>query len=425
MRSVSTLGIGAAAALLLFGGLAQADDAWTQWGGPDRDFTCADEGLAAAWPESGPRVIWSRELGAESTPINAHSSILYEDGRLYTMYRDGEKDVIAALDAKTGKTIWKHAYAAPWDGTDFGKGPHATPLIVGDRLFTVGASGIFHCVNKADGAVQWSKDLQKDFGISLMNFGYSPSPIAWKDNVIISVGGGEYGLVSLKQSDGELVWKGEKLPPSQVSPIIETIHDTPQVIAANGKERIGVNPDTGATLWKMTVSNDKSGSIMATPLFVEPDKIFCTAAYGAGSRLIQINRTDDGFDAEELWFDKRMKVQHATVVQLNDDLVFGCSGDFGPCFLMAVRLDDGKVLWRERGFTKANVVKAGDKLILLDEEGKLALATADAEGIKIHSQVKMMEERAWTCPTLIGTTLYLRDYKTIKALDLSKAGNQS
>ena len=63
------------------------------------------------------------------------------------------------------------------------------------------------------------------------------------------------------------------------------------------------------------------------------------------------------------------------------------------------------------------------RLIRADEEGTLALATATPEGLEVHSKVKVLERLSWTAPTLVGTTLYLRDHHTIKALDLSAAGD--
>ena len=114
---------------------AQSD--WLQWGGPNRDFTATSKGLAASWPATGPKQLWSRPLGA------GHSAVLASGKNLYTMYSQGEQEFVVALAADTGKTIWEHKYDAPTAGLDleYGAGPHSTPLIVSDLLFTVGATG--------------------------------------------------------------------------------------------------------------------------------------------------------------------------------------------------------------------------------------------------------------------------------------------
>ena len=85
---------------------AQTPTSWLQWGGPTRNFMSDSKGLAASWPVGGPKKLWSRALG------EGHSSIVAEGGRLYTMYRvitrqpkTSHEEVVAALDAASGKTI--------------------------------------------------------------------------------------------------------------------------------------------------------------------------------------------------------------------------------------------------------------------------------------------------------------------------------
>ena len=122
---------------------------WPQWGGITRDFKTNAKGLASSWPDGGPRRLWSRPLG------EGYSSIVVDNGTLYTMYRKGNRDVVVALEAATGKTVWEYSYDAPFivAGRDAeivkeyhlenGTGPASTPLIVGDVLFAVGPTGIF------------------------------------------------------------------------------------------------------------------------------------------------------------------------------------------------------------------------------------------------------------------------------------------
>ena len=127
--------------------LAQSTD-WAQWGGPHRNFTSETKGLATSWPETGPRRIWQRELG------EGYSAIAVERGMLFTMYRKGDNEVVVALDAATGKTVWEYSYAAPFSpeyDTSHGPGPHATPLVTGNFVFASGATGKLHSLVKKSG----------------------------------------------------------------------------------------------------------------------------------------------------------------------------------------------------------------------------------------------------------------------------------
>src|SRR5215207_3922260 len=119
---------------------AQSSD-WAQWGGPQRNFKSEAKGLTTTWPETGPRVLWRRELG------DGYSAIVAEGGMLFTMYRKGDSEVVVALDASTGKTLWEFSYAAPFSpeyDMSNGPGPHATPLVAGNMVFTSGATGKLH-----------------------------------------------------------------------------------------------------------------------------------------------------------------------------------------------------------------------------------------------------------------------------------------
>ena len=193
---------------------------WAQWGGPTGDFKAETSGLADKWPEGGPKQLWSRDLG------DGYSCIVHDGERLYTMYRpvDEEKnktdELIVALDPATGKTIWELEYDAPFvEGTDtsFGRGPHSTPLIVGDRLFAIGAMVKLHCLDKNTGKVIWERDLRKDFNASHMMYGYGASALAYKDTIILPIGGEGQGVVALKQSDGTVAWKNQDFGPTHAS----------------------------------------------------------------------------------------------------------------------------------------------------------------------------------------------------------------
>ena len=410
-------------AFMTGGGVAPTFAQWLQWGGPNRDFSCDATGLADKWPEGGPPTIWSSEIGP------GHSSIVVDGDTLYTMCRRGDKDAVLAYNADTGAKAWETPYDAPTKPgmlLDYVPGPHSTPLIVGDRIFTVGGMVHFHCLNKKSGEVVWSHDLMEELGASHVGRGYGASPIAYNDTVILNTGPARGqtgpGLAAFKQDTGELVWKSEQFGAGYASPILADFNGEDHLIVALGADRAGLDPATGRVRWRMQVDFQSYG-IMATPLWITPDKLFCSAGYGGGTRLFRISVEGGQYVAKELWYYRKMQIVHGTFARIGN-VVYGSShGSFGPAFLMAIDLKTGKPLWRKRGFAKAHVLYADGKLIILDEEGTLALATATPEGLKVHSKAKVLERLSWTAPTLVGTTLYLRDHHTIKALDLSVAGS--
>ncbi|HSR67250.1 MAG TPA: PQQ-binding-like beta-propeller repeat protein [Acidobacteriota bacterium] len=390
---------------------------WTQWGGPDRNFLLPQAGpLATEWPEEGPKVLWSRPLGDDG-----FSSILFEDGRLYTMHRDGDRDVVVGLDAATGGTIWETAYESPTAEDmilDFGPGPISTPLIAGDRIYTVSSTVKFHCLDKKDGKILWSHDLREEMQASHMGRGYGPSPIAYQDLVILGLGGQEQAVVAFDQESGELRWKSGSFPPSYSSPILVDFGGREMLIISMGTARAGLDPSNGEVIWEMDTPK-VVGPMMSTQHFGDDHILFGSMAYGGGSRAIQLKKEGDQFSAEELWYSRRTRIMYTTYVRIGDH-VYGSSGDFGPAFLQCLNIHDGKVLWRERGFSRAHLVLVGEHVLILDEDGDLAITTASPQGLTVHSQANVLERTAWTPPTVIGSTVYLRNRKEIKALDLSR-----
>lgn len=400
---------------------------WLQWGGATRDFVVRGAPLADAWPSAGPKEVWRRTLG------EGHSTILVEDGRLYTMYRPvretasspwAEEEMVVALDASTGRTLWEHRYAARPLDFKYGAGPHATPLIVGDRIFTVGTNNQLFALDKKTGRPVWSHDLVREYGAQEtlircpVKAGMSASPLAFGNMVIVLAGGAGQTVMAFDQATGALVWKSGDLNVAQASPILIDVDGETQVVVLGGQAVSGFDPRNGRLLW--THPHDTRYDMnMGTPLWGPDNLLFITSAYDNGSRLLHLRREEGVTRVEERWHSRRLRVQFTTSVRMGDFIV-GSSGDFGPTFLTAVDVQTGEVLWQDRGFSRANLMLADGKLIVLDEDGRLALARASRAGLEVLAESKVLESWSWTTPTLVGSTLYVRDKKTIAKLELPR-----
>ncbi|MCK4341772.1 MAG: PQQ-binding-like beta-propeller repeat protein [Phycisphaerae bacterium] len=198
--------------------------------------------------------------------------VVLDGDTLYTMCRRGDKDAVLAISANTGETVWETPYDAPTKkGMDleYGSGPHSTPLVVGDRIFTVGAMVQLHCLDKKTGKIPWSHDLMAEMGASHLHRGYGASPLAYEDTVILNVGPSRRnpgpGLAAFKQEIGELVWKSEAFGPGNSSPILARINGEDHLVAALGGDRAGLDPATGKTKWRTTVDSQSFG-VMALDL---------------------------------------------------------------------------------------------------------------------------------------------------------------
>jgi outer membrane protein assembly factor BamB len=423
-----TVAILAAWQLFAPGGLSaqRAAGAWRQWGGPNRNFVVDATGLADKWPDTGPRVIWSRPLGV------GHSAVVVDEGRLFTMYRVGNgrirrgpwdaEEFVIALDAKTGKTIWEYKYPSQIEDFSFGPGPHSTPLVVGDRLFTIGTNKQLHAFDKRTGKVLWSHDLVKAFNAPtllirpVVKTGYGCSPIAFRDTIICSVGGPGQSVMAFRQSDGSVAWKSGDFLTSEAPPILIEVAGRQQLVFLAGGTVNGLDPATGKVLW--SYPHDPGNDLnCGTPLWGADNILFVSSAYKAGSRAIRLRHEGDITLAEELWFTNRVRFMFLNAIRLGD-YVYGTTGDFGPAFLTALEVKTGRAAWQHRGFGRASLIYADGKAIIMDEDGDLALAKLTPQGVTILSEAKVFETTSWTVPTLVETTLYARDREKIVALDL-------
>jgi len=416
LRSMAVVSVCALAVLNL-----EADEetprGWHQWGGPERNFHSASTGLATSWPAAGPRDLWTRTLG------EGYSGVVADDDALYTMYRDEDDEIIVALAATSGDTLWEHRYEAPLlehmsYGTwlrQGGPGPYSTPLLLGEVLYAVGASGKFHALDRASGEIRWFHNLDEEYSMSGYR-GYAPSPIAYGDDVILPVGGPGQAVVAFDRHTGEVRWKSQDFGLAPASPILIDVDGEDQLVVFTPGEVVGLDPGNGDLIWRCPHETNH-GLNISTPVWGEGNLLFVSSAYDGGSRVVRLSRANGRTTVEELWSSNRLRLHFGNAIRV-DDLILGTSGDFGPAFFVAVDIHTGEEAWRERTFGRSQMVYADGKLVIVDESGGLALATPTPEGLEVHTRAELLTENAWTPPTLVGTKLYVRDRKSIMALDL-------
>ena len=399
---------------------------WRQWGGPHRNFISDATGLADSWEESGPPLIWSRPLGL------GHSAIVIDDGTLYTMYRPGEetrrrgawesREFVIAMDAATGETAWEYEYSSRPLHFQFGAGPHATPLVVGDLLFTAGTNKQIHAFDKKTGRIVWSHDLVADYDSPptlirpSVTAGFASSPLAYNDTVIIQAGGPGQAVMAFKQIDGALVWKSGDFLTAQAAPLLIDVGGQTQLVILGGQSVNGLDPDSGRILWSHP--HDTQGDMNnSMPVWGSDNILFISSGYNQGSRGLRLSREDGKTRVEELWFTDRLRLMFANAIGLGD-YIYGTDGNFGPAFLTGLDVRTGEILWQQRGFGRSSLLYADGKAIIMDEDGDLVLARLSPDGGDVLAQAQLFNTTSWTVPTLVGTTLYARDREKIVALDV-------
>jgi outer membrane protein assembly factor BamB len=386
---------------------------WTQWGGPNRNFQTEAKGLKDTWPASGPRVVWKRALG------DGYSAASVDGPTLYTMYGRPKEEIVLAARAETGQTLWEHATPMGFasDAPEMGNGPYAAPLIAGGRLFTAGVAGRLQCLDAETGKLIWTQDLWTTHQGSHLMYGYASSPIAFRDTVIVPVGGRGKSLMAFQQADGKVAWARHDFGNVYSSPVLITVDGLEQLAVVMDGAVIGVNPHNGDLQWQVPFRADYSIAV-ATPVFGAGNLLFVSAEYGAGAKVIELQRSGLQTKATELWSSNRLRLHHGNAMRVGDAIYFSSGGKGSQAILSAVDARTGTIHWQERSIQKATFVWADGKLITLDQDGNLMIAHPSPKEFRIVSKATLLTHLAWTPPTLVGTRLYLRDRKTMMAVDL-------
>jgi outer membrane protein assembly factor BamB len=249
-------------------------------------------------------------------------------------------------------------------------------------------------------------------------YGYSSSPIAFRETIVVPVGGRGKALMAFKQADGSVVWSRNDYPNAYSSPILIDVDGLEQLVMLMDGAVFAVNPHNGDPQWSAPFKAGY-GIAVATPVWGAGNLLFVSAEYDAGSKVIRLERNGLQTRATEVWSSNRLRLHHGNAMRIGDTVYFSSGGKGSQAILSAVDVKSGKIYWQERSIPKATFVWADQKLITLDQDGNLMLAQPSPQGFKVVAKAELLTNLSWTPPTLAGTKLYIRDRRSLMAVDLA------
>lgn len=395
------------------------DDSWTEYGGSNRDFVYQGKSPIKQVPlPSTP--LWKRPLGKGTSGIVGNGQTLFT---LYSVPEPKDPsrglEVIIALDTQTGKTIWEHKYpVARLKGQQSFSGdpirPQATPALASGRLCCLGYTGLLKCLDGASGRILWEIDLVKDFDAKPVQFGFSASPLIYRDWFIVQVGGQKASVVAFRQDNGQVVWKSQAAEPSYATPVLEQLGGVEQILQVTRDELLGILPTTGKTLWKYPLPQTGLTNV-PTPMALNGNKILVSGQGFLGTRLLKVTPDGEQWQISEVWANTKERYFYCNWVR-EGDWIIGNNGNFLTAFNWA----DGKEFWRERGQNESNQIRVGANWFILRGNGLLTQARISPKGIETLASANILKGRCWTPPTLVGGILVARDQDEVVAM---KIGN--
>jgi len=385
---------------------AEAEAEWPGFRGPHRDGVVHGVRIQSDWAASRPVEMWRRAVGP------GWSSFAVRGELIYTQEQRGEDEMVACYNLATGAPVWEHRDAARFWEANAGAGPRGTPTLHGDRVYTFGATGILNALNAANGAVLWSRNVGVDTERKTPYWGFSSSPLVVEDAVIVAASG---RLAAYDTATGKPRWMGPTGASSYSSPQLLTIDGVAQIVLQNSKGVSAFAPGDGKLLWEHAW---EGGSTIVQPAGVGDGDILVTAVAatgGLGTRRLAITHENGGWRAAERWTSAGLKPYFNDMV-IHQGHAYGFDGNILSC----IRLEDGQRTWKGGRYGNGQMILLADAdlLLVLSEDGDLALVKAAPDQFTEVAKIPAIEGKTWNHPVMVGNVLLIRNDREMAAFRL-------
>jgi outer membrane protein assembly factor BamB len=412
------------ACLLVFASPAFAQD-WSQWRGPSRDGSVPAAVIPKQWPSSTKRA-WGVEIG------EGYSSPVVANGRVFLHSRLDPEEIVTAIDLATGRTVWQQKYSAAFSknqyATAMAKGPNSTPVVDGNRLFTLGVTGILTAWNVADGSTVWRQDYSASIDTSKLFCGTAMSPMIEGGSLIVQVGSDIHGgrVLALDPATGKerWVWKGPG--PGYASPVAVTIDAVRQIITLTNGSIVGIDAATGASLWSIPFQDEWHENIVS-PLWTGAALVVSgprqgTHAYaiartgGPPSRPAPEQAEADKWQTRQVWRNAEVTMYTAAPV-FADGVIYGMSNKRRGQFV-ALGEKDGRLQWSTTGRdgNHASILRQGDRLFFLTDSGVLIVSRRAGDRFTEEHRMELTQAATWSVPVFLPDGVLVRDATSVQKL---------
>jgi outer membrane protein assembly factor BamB len=371
---------------------------WPGFRGPKRDGVARGVKIKTDWTASPPVQIWKRPVGP------GWSSFAVSGDVFYTQEQRGENEEVVCYKLSTGQQVWSHRDNARFFESNAGAGPRATPTLSNGRVYTFGATGILNALEAGTGAVVWSRNVSSDTGTQVPFWGFSSSPLVLGDEVIIAAAG---QLVAYEAATGNKRWVGPAGGGSYSSPQLVTIDGVAQILMMSSNAATSVAPADGKQLWShMWPVN----TIVQPALTADGDVLITSQENGA--RRLAVAHNGASWSVTERWTSNGLKPYFNDFV-IHKGYAFGFDGRILSC----IDLKDGQRKWKGGRYGNGQLVLLPDQdlLLVLSEEGELALVQATPDQFTEIAKLPAIEGKTWNHPVLVGDTLLVRNSEQMAA----------
>lgn len=385
---------------------------WTQWRGPASDGSVSGKNVPAKWPEAFQRT-WRVEIG------EGYSSPVVAGGRVFVHGRRDPEEIVAGINLADGKVVWQQKYQAEFKKNQYAvqmaKGPNSTPLVIGNRLFTLGVTGVMNAWDTATGRLLWTRDFSKSIDTSKLFCGTAASPLAVDGRVVVQVGSDIHGgqILALNPATGASEWEWRGPGPGYASPVVIDVSGARQLITMTEGSIVGLDAKNGKELWSVPFPDEWHENI-TTPLWTGTHLI--VSGTRAGTYAYSMAQSGSKWQATEAWKNPEVAMYMSSPV-FGDGLIYGHSSKRKGQFV-AVDAKTGALKWATEGREgeHASLLLTPQHVIFLTNNADLIVAKRGTPTFAVEKRYEVAEAATWAMPVLLGSTLLVRDATGIMLL---------
>jgi len=326
------------------------------------------------------------------------------EGTAFTIEQRKRQEVVAAYNIETGRELWTHGWDAIFSESQGGDGPRATPTWDEGRIYALGATGELRCLDAKTGKRIWSRNILSENGADNLSWGMAGSPLIVDDKVIVLPGGRPgKSVAAYNKMTGAPIWKSLDDRQAYTSPMLVTLAGKRQILVVTSNRAVGLAIENGSLLWEYPWTTSM-GINCSQPVMIDANRFFISSGYGKGAALVKVTGDGQGFAANTVWENSYMKNKFNSSVLYNGYL-YGLDEGILTC----VAVETGERKWKGGRYGYGQIILAGDNLIVLTEEGDLALVKATPERHIEASRFTALEGRTWNYPAIAGGRLLVRN----------------
>ena len=402
--------------LLFVAATAVSAQEWTQWRGPGRDGLVTAKNAPAAWPESL-KQSWRVEVG------EGYSSPVVAAGRAFVHGRRDPEEIVVGINLANGKVLWEQKYQATFKknqyAVEMAKGPNSTPLVVGDRLYTLGVTGILNAWDTATGKQLWTRDFSKGIDTSKLFCGTAASPLLVNNRLVVQIGSDTHGgqVLGLNPATGATEWEWKGTGPGYASPVVIDVNGNKQIVTMTEGSIVGLDAKYGKELWTAAFPDEWHENI-ATPLWTGTHLVVSGTRQGTHAYTLKL--AGDKWEATEVWKNPEIAMYMSSPV-FGDGLIYGHSSKRKGQFF-ALDAKTGTVRWATEGREgeHASMLLTPQHVIFLTNSADLIVAKRDTPAFAVERRYEVAKASTWAMPVLLGSNILVRDATGLMLLTAAK-----